>query len=220
MANDPLHMSGRILKAPEGHLSAENLEVARKARRGFMGKALAMGAGVAGATVHTTARAATIAAEGDPAILTLPEHSKGLGQGVATEGYGKPSAWEKAIQRRESPGLTRVPQASVSFCPLQSLFGIITPSGLHFERHHQGWWDVDPSKHRLMVNGLVKAPRVFTMDDLLRLPSVSRIHFIECGANTAMEWANVSVPSVQYTHGMVSCSEFTGVRLATLLDPM
>ena len=160
----------------------------------------------------------TVSGEGDPAILTLPEHSKGLGRGVATDAYGKPSVWEKGIQRRESPGLTRVPQASVSFCPLQSLFGIITPSGLHFERHHQGWWDVDPSKHRLMVNGLVKAPRVFTMDDMMRLPSVSRIHFIECGANTAMEWGNSAVPSVQYTHGMVSCAEFTGVKLSTLLD--
>ena len=204
-------MSGRIVKAPEGHLSAEQTEAARKARRGFMGKALAFGAGAAGS-------GGARAAGGDASILNLPEHSKGLGQGVASEGYGKPSVWEKAIQRRESPGLTRVPQASVSFCPLQSLFGIITPSGLHFERHHQGWWDVDPSQHRLMINGLVKAPRVFTMDDLMRLPSVSRIHFIECGANTAMEWANVSVPSVQYTHGMVSCAEFTGVRLSALLD--
>ena len=213
MSSHPSPMSGRIVKAPEGHLSMEQLEAARKARRSFMGKALAMGAGVTGAAAATVAHAA-----GDPAILNLPEHSKGLGQGVATDGYGKPSVWEKAIQRRESPGLTRVLQASVSFCPLQSLFGIITPSGLHFERHHQGWWDVDPSKHRLMVNGLVKATRVFTMDDMMRLPSVSRIHFIECGANTAMEWANVSVPSVQYTHGMVSCAEFTGVKLSTLLD--
>jgi sulfane dehydrogenase subunit SoxC len=213
-------MSGRILKAPEGHLPADLLEQARKARRSFMGRALAMGAGAAGAAGAGVASGATApAGDGDPAILTLPEHSKGLGQPVAMEGgYGKPSKWEKNIRRRESPGLTRVPQSSVSFCPLQSLFGIITPSGLHFERHHQGWWDVDPSQHRLMVNGLVKAPRVFTMDDLMRLPSVSRIHFIACGANSAMEWSQPAVPSVQYTHGMVSCSEFTGVRLSTLLD--
>jgi sulfane dehydrogenase subunit SoxC len=137
---------------------------------------------------------------------------------VVARGYGSPSQWEQNIQRRQSPGLTRVPQASVSFCPLQSLFGIITPNGLHFERHHQGWWDVDPRGHRLMINGLVRQARVFTMDDLMRLPSVSRIHFIECGANSAMEWANPAVPTVQYTHGMLSCAEFTGVRLATLLE--
>ena len=206
------HVTGRVAKAPEGQFDATQLEAARKARRGFMGQALALGAGAAATP------AARAAAEGDPAILDLPEHSKSLGQGVAMSGYGAPSKFENNLQRRESPGLTRVPQASVSFCPLQGLFGIITPNGLHFERHHQGWWDVDPAQHRLMVNGLVKQARVFTMDDLMRLPSVSRIHFIECGANTGIEWSNVALPSVQYTHGMLSCCEFTGVRLCTLLD--
>jgi sulfane dehydrogenase subunit SoxC len=141
---------------------------------------------------------------------------------VAARPYGLPSEFEKNLQRRESPGLTRVGQASVSFCPLQGLFGIITPSGLHFERHHQGWWDIDPSKHRLMINGsddtMLKRAMVFTMDELMRLPSVSRMHFIECGANTGMEWGNAAVPTVQYTHGMLSCSEFTGVPLRTLLE--
>ncbi len=204
---------GRVMPAPENTLSADGLETARKARRSFMGKALAMGAGVAAAS-----KAAFAAPAGEDAILKLPAHTTGLGQGVATDGYGKPSKWESNLTRRESPGLTRVTQASVSFCPLQGLFGIITPSGLHFERHHQGWWDIDPSKHRFMVNGLVSRPRVFTMDDLMRLPSVSRIHFIECGANTGPEWGNVALPSVQYTHGMISCAEFTGVLLSTVLE--
>ena len=215
MSSNQPRMSGRILKAPEGHLSPEFIEQSRKARRSFMGRALAMGAGV---TSAASAMAAPDVGEGDPAILKLPSHSTGLGQPVAATGYGNPSKWEKNIQRRPSPGLTQVAQASVSFSPLQSLFGIITPTGLHFERHHQGWWDIDPSQHRLMVNGLVREPRVFTMDDLMRLPSVSRIHFIECGANSAMEWGNSAVPSVQYTHGMISCSELTGVKLSTLLD--
>ncbi|MFA9273800.1 MAG: sulfite dehydrogenase [Candidatus Aquirickettsiella gammari] len=213
MSDELKKIIGRIIKAPEGFLSDAKLEEARKARRSFMGKALAMGAGVA-----STAVAAASSQDGDKAILTLPEHSKTLGQPVASTGYGMPSQWEKNLQRRESPGLTRVSQASVSFTPLQGLFGIITPSGLHFERHHQGWHDIDPSGHRLMINGLVKEERVFTMDDLMRLPSVSRIHFIECGANTGAEWGNVALPTVQYTHGMLSCSEFTGVLLSTLLD--
>ncbi|WP_374361870.1 sulfite dehydrogenase [Pseudoduganella danionis] len=213
MSEELKKIIGRIVKAPEGFLDDAALEQARKARRNFMGKALAMGAGVAGS-------AAALAApeQGDPAILTLPTHSKTLGQPVAALGYGMPSQWEKNLQRRESPGLTRVSQASVSFTPLQGLFGIITPSGLHFERHHQGWHDIDPSQHRLMINGLVREQRVFTMDDLMRLPSVSRIHFIECGANTGAEWGNVALPTVQYTHGMLSCSEFTGVLLSTLLE--
>ncbi len=182
-------------------------------RRVFLRKALAIAGGAAAAASARSARA-----QGDPAILELPAHSTGLGQPVAAHGYGLPSQYEKNLQRRESPGLTRVPQASVAFAPLQGLFGIFTPNGLHFERHHQGWWDIDPRRHRLMVMGLVRQPKVYTMDDLMRLPSVSRIHFIECGANTGMEWGNVAVPTVQYTHGMLSCCEYTGVRLSTLLD--
>ncbi len=210
--SDLIEKIGRIVRAPENFLSPQQLDGARHARRSFMGKALLMGAGI------TAAAKAAAVDEGDPAILKLPEHSTSLGQPVAATGYGSPSKWEKNLQRRESPGLTRVRQSSVSFTPLQGLFGIITPSGLHFERHHQGWHDIDPSQHRLMVNGLVKQARVFTMNDLMRLPSVSRIHFIECGANTGAEWGNVALPTVQYTHGMVSCSEFTGVLLSTLLD--
>ena len=129
-----------------------------------------------------------------------------------------PSKFEAKIERRESPGLTRTPHSSVAFTPLQNLFGIITPSGLHFERHHGGVPEIDPHQHRLMVHGMVANPRIFTMDDILRFPSVTRIHFIECGANTGMEWANVAVPTVQYSHGMLACSEWTGVLLSTLLE--
>ncbi|HSE92016.1 MAG TPA: sulfite dehydrogenase [Methylomirabilota bacterium] len=203
---------GRILPAPESFLGPRQIAAIDSGRRGFLASGLAAVAAVA------AARAASAADAGDPAILTLPPHSASLGQPVAARRYGVPSKWEVNLQRRQSPGLTRVDAASVSFAPLQGFFGIITPNGLHFERHHQGWHDIDPSRHRLMVNGLVKAARVYTMDDLMRLPAVSRIHFIECGANSGMEWGNVAVPTVQYTHGMLSCCEFTGVPLATLLD--
>ncbi len=146
-----------------------------------------------------------------------PEWSRTLGAPILASPYGVPSKYESKIQRRESPGLTRTPYSSVSFTPLQNLFGVITPSGLHFERHHAGVPELDPHEHRLMIHGLVSNPRVFTMDDILRFPSITRIHFIECGANTGMEWANVAVPTVQYSHGMLGCSEWTGVALSTLL---
>jgi sulfane dehydrogenase subunit SoxC len=214
--NDTVARPGRLIKAPENFLDAAGVrQVAAEARRGrrdFM-----RGAFAAAAIATPLARAS-----GDANILELPEHSKGLGQGVASEGYGQPSKHETNVQRRPSPGLTQTAQASVSFAPLQSLFGIVTPSGLHFERHHQGWWDVDPSKHRLMLNGsddkMMRRPMVFTMDELMRLPCVSRFHFIECGANSGMEWGNVAVPTCQYSHGMLSCCEFTGVPLKLLLD--
>lgn len=207
---------GRLRRAPESFLTEEQVNAVAAGRRNFLRKSF-MAAGVA-----VAAPLAARAAEGDPAILNLPEWSKTLGMPVALNPYGQPSKYESQLLRRESPGLTRVPQASVSFTPLQGLFGIITPSGLHFERHHQGWYDVDPAVHRLMINGsdpaFLKKPKVYTMDDLMRLPSVSRIHFIECGANTGLEWGNVAVPTVQYTHGMLSCSEFTGVPLKLLLE--
>jgi sulfane dehydrogenase subunit SoxC len=209
-----MNVPGRLKGAPEHFLAPGEIAAVQAGRRGFLRGAFLAAAGLAGAS----ARAAALPAEGDPAILQLPEHSTGLGQPVAARGYGLPSAHEKGQQRRESPGLTRVGGSSVSFTPLQGLFGIITPNGLHFERHHQGWWDIDPHQHRLMVNGLVRQAKVYTLDDLMRLPAVSRMHFIECGANTGMEWGNVAVPTVQYTHGMLSCCEFTGVKVATLLD--
>ena len=212
--------SGRLRKAPENFIDRDGVArvfaEARNGRRDFLRGAFA--AAAAGAALPAARAQAVAPNDGDPNILTLPEHSRGLGQAVATDGYGKPSKYERNVQRRQSPGLTQTTQASVSFPPLQSLFGIVTPSGLHFERHHQGWWDIDPSKHRFMVNGMVKNAKVFTMDELMRLPAVSRFHFIECGANTGMEWGNVAVPTAQYTHGMLSCSEFTGVPLITLLE--
>ncbi len=207
---------GRLRPAPESFLSEAQVKAVAAGRRDFLRKSfIAAGAALAAPVVAH-------AGEGDPAILNLPDWSKTLGMPVAMNPYGQPSKYESQLLRRESPGLTRVGQASVSFTPLQGLFGIITPSGLHFERHHQGWHDVDPAVHRLMINAsdpaFLKQPKVYTMDDLMRLPSVSRIHFIECGANTGLEWGNVAVPTVQYTHGMLSCSEFTGVPLRLLLE--
>ena len=214
--------TGQIRKAPENflppafraELSANGMN---EQRRGFLRKSFlgAVGAGMAGGLGGA---AFAQAGPDDPAIVTKQEWQTTLGQPVAVKPYGTPSVYEEYLQRRESPGLTQVSAASVAFAPLQGFFGILTPSGLHFERHHQGWYNIDPNKHRLMINGMVKKELVFTMDDLLRLPSVSRFHFIECGANTGMEWGNVAVPTVQYTHGMLSCCEFTGVPLSLLLE--
>ncbi len=216
---EPVRRRGRVQFAPENFIGRElaneiTANGLNAERRQFLRKSFL--AASAGVLAPMAVRADPAA--GDPHILNLPEHATTLGKPVLTHPYGQPSKYEAAMQRRESPGLTRVAASSVSFAPLQGLFGIITPSGLHFERHHQGWHDIDPATHRLMINGLLKVPKVYTMDDLMRLPSVSRMHFIECGANTAMEWGNVAVPSVQYTHGMLSCSEFTGVPLSVLLD--
>lgn len=217
-SNDLRLKLGRLKRAPENFVSNElatelSTNGITPTRRDFLRNSF-----LAAMTAGASASAFAQAPKGDPNILEKQTWQTTLGQPVAAKPYGMPSKYEANLQRRESPGLTRVSAASVAFAPLQGLFGIITPNGLHFERHHQGWYDVDPAKHRLMINGLVKQEMVFTMEDLMRLPSVSRIHFIECGANTGMEWGNVAVPTVQYTHGMLSCCEFTGVPLSILLD--
>ncbi len=155
--NDVSVGPGRLIKAPENFLCSNGIRTVaaegRQGRRDFIRSAFAATVAAAAVPAATAQSKPAPREGGDANILTLPAHSTGLGQGVATDGYGRPSKYEANVQRRTSPGLTQTAQASVSFAPLQSLFGIVTPSGLHFERHHQGWWDIDPSKHRLMVNG-------------------------------------------------------------------
>ena len=209
-----LEARGALRRAPENFLSPDQIAAISSGRRAFLKGAFAV--------ASAAAAAPAMAAKGDAEILELPPWSTSLGKPVASVPYGSPSRYERGLARRQSPGLTQTAGSSVSFAPLPGLFGIVTPSGLHFERHHQGWHDIDPRRHRFMVTGalpgLVRRPKVYTLDDLMRLPSVSRLCFIECGANTGMEWGNVAVPTVQYTHGMLSCSEFTGVPLRTLLE--
>jgi len=99
--------------------------------------------------------------------------------------------------------------------PLQDSVGSITPSSLHYVATHRGSYipEIDPKQHRLMIHGMVDRPLIFTMDDLKRLPYVTRVHFIECIGNRAKP----THKTVQETHGMTSCSEWTGVLLSTLL---
>ena len=133
-------------------------------------------------------------------------------------GYGQPSRFEEKVVRvsTTAPGTTGT---AASRTPHHLLDGTITPNGLHFERHHSGIPDIDPDAHRLLIHGLVKRPLVFTLEALARYPMESRIAFIECGGNSGALYQKDPVAGgVQALHGLVSCSEWTGVRLADLLD--
>src|SRR3569623_22272 len=136
--------SGRILRAPENFVDSQlahdiTVHGLNEERRSFLRKRfLAAGAAMASGTALAKGAEAN-GFEGDPNILNLPERATTLGKSVETNPYGGPSNYEANLHRRHSPGLTRVAQASVAFTPLQGLFGIISPSGMHFERHHQGW---------------------------------------------------------------------------------
>lgn len=137
------------------------------------------------------------------------------GQPVLSDGgYGARSQFESEIRWRYP---TATAQSSWSMTPLASGHGIVTPSGLHFERHHAGIPTIDPREHTLILHGMVDEPMRFTIDDLMRLPSESRIHFIECSGNTLTEWEEPTLKTVQGTHGLTSTSEWTGVPLSTVL---
>ena len=129
--------------------------------------------------------------------------------GTAPTAYGQRSGFENAV---------RLPRSWwASLTPLQDSHGILTPSALHFERHHNGVPAINPAHHRLLIHGMVDQPWTFTIDDLKRFPAVSRLAFIECSGNSAIEWRGPTGQTAQQTHGLTSTSEWTGVTLKTLL---
>jgi sulfane dehydrogenase subunit SoxC len=176
-------------------------------RRSF----LAGGAALAGAGLTFVAPRPAAAAPPDvPAWMKIP--------GAGMSPYGTRSKHEEHVVRSVGamPGTVG---AGASRTPLEHLEGIITPGALHFERHHNGIPDIDPAEHRLMIHGLVDRPLMFDFESLLRYPQVSRIQFLECSGNSGGN--NAPEPPQQPAsgiHGLVSCSEWTGVPLSVLLD--
>lgn len=135
--------------------------------------------------------------------------------GAGRRPYGERSSFESSV-RTVNPSAT--PGTGSSRTPLQDLCGIITPSSLHFERHHAGVPAIAPQNHRLLIHGLVDRPLIFTTEELRRLPAVSRIHFIECAGNSGREQEGRPGATPQESHGLLSCSEWTGVPLRLLLE--
>ncbi|TMH68742.1 MAG: sulfite dehydrogenase [Betaproteobacteria bacterium] len=138
-------------------------------------------------------------------------------QGTPTNddgGYGSRSQFESEARWRFG---TPTKESSWTMTPLEHGMGIITPSGLHFERHHGGITTIDPSRHTLLVHGMVEQAKKYSMADIHRFPSISRTMFIECSGNGLTEWSKPTLKTVQGTHGLTSTSEWTGVPLALLL---
>lgn len=163
-------------------------------RRGFLGSA-----SVASMTVLAAGQArAEPRLQGDPRRL-----------------YGDRSPFERSARSFGASSVAVTTGSSRT--PLQELYGIITPSSLHFERHHSGVPTIDPARHELLLHGLVERSLKFSMEELRRFPSVSRVHFIECAGNAGREHRGNPGPTVQLSHGLVSCSEWSGVLLSTLL---
>ena len=147
------------------------------------------------------------------ALLAPAEEPRALGKPLS--GYGERSAFVKAARTMR---VSKTPEAGSSATPLAEGHGILTPAALHYERHHAGVPAIDPERHRLTIHGLVERPLVLSMSEIRRLPSVSRIHFLECGGNSGGEWGATTGADAQRAAGLASCSEWTGVPLRLLLD--
>jgi sulfane dehydrogenase subunit SoxC len=221
---DTLRQIDEMAAAEQRHLAAlkEDLEACACKEGMFPNPTKAMGrrsfltggAMLAGATLVPRLSSAAAPA-GAFEFPVYPDPTKIQGRPIDDDGgYGSRSQFETEARWRY-PTATQL--SSWSMSPLASQVGNITPSGLHFERHHGGIPTIDPHRHVLYVHGMVGKPLKLTMDDLKRFPSVTRKHFIECSGNGLTEWAKPKLKTVQGTHGLVSTSEWTGVPLSTIL---
>lgn len=167
-------------------------------------------------SVGATAAGSGVIHADDSVGANAPDWMKTPGKPFSA--YGTPSHWQEKVQRMFTIAPGRA-GTGVSRTPLHLLEGTITPSGLHFERHHNGVPDIDPARHELFIHGMVKQPLAFSLDTLLRYPMETRIHFVECAGNSGI----FGSPQPQQItagelNGLLSCSEWTGVRLSTLLS--
>ena len=181
-------------------------------RRGFL-----RGAALTGASLVAGATAAR-ASGPDPLITEVQEWATGFGDAVDATPYGMPISHEAHVVRRNVEWLTESPVSSINFTPIHALEGTITPQGCAFERHHSGAIDLRKQDYRLMINGLVEKPLVFTFEDLLRFPRAIATAFCECAANGGMEWGGAQLEGCQFTQGMIHNMEYTGVPLRLLLE--
>ena len=153
-------------------------------------------------------------------LLTSAAGAIALGATAAAQAPADPTkvrgrAARSIGQRASAETIQRVGRGGTSSgTPHQDLMGIITPSDLHFERHHGGVPEIDPKNYSLLIHGMVARPMVFTLADLKRFPSVSRIHFLECSGNLGRTAGPETTPG--QLAGLTSTSEWTGVALSTL----
>ncbi|HEX5515162.1 MAG TPA: sulfite dehydrogenase [Gammaproteobacteria bacterium] len=198
------------MRSPPDSESPDNVD---QNRRQLLTTALGSVA-LAGPSILLAKQARAQAAGGISPLV--PEAMLSQGRPILSPPYGAPSNFEKNVVRRPTD-LTPTATSSWSFTPLQDLYGTITPNGLFFERHHGGVPTIAPESHRLLIHGLVERPLVFTMSDLLRFPAVTRTYFLECSGNSLTEFTKPA-DNVQTSHGLLSCVEWTGVPLSTLLQ--
>jgi sulfane dehydrogenase subunit SoxC len=178
-------------------------------RRRLLTRSMAIAAGLGGLAVDRAAGAS----------LPVPASNLQPGRPIPENEYGMPSKFEAHVKRHRTDVFVNKQNFSDwSFTPLQQQHGIVTPNGLIYERHHNGVPEIDPEQHRFAIHGLVRQPLVFTMSDLMKYRSVSRFYFMECSGNGLADWLKPASKTVQQTHGMLSCTQWTGIPVAALLE--
>lgn len=189
-------------------MTDQDFEMTPAAGNGLMERRGFLRAGLAGGIAMLVAAPATA---DRPAWTKTP--------GTAMNGYGSPSRFETDVQRVGIGSLPGTVGTGASRTPLEQLSGTITPSGLHFERHHNGIPDIDPDQHQLIIHGLVERPLSFSLEALARYPMTSRIQFLECSGNSGALLAPAPAKrTCSQLHGLIAASEWTGVPLGVLLD--
>jgi sulfane dehydrogenase subunit SoxC len=175
------------------------------------------GAALAGLAVGASAAALPAAAAAEPPLEKVDELHL----------YGERSHFVTTVRNGSiNNPERRLKDEPVAFglrSPLQDSVGMITPSSLHFTISH-GFEppDIDPKEHQLLIHGMVDRPLIFSVDEIKRLPFVTRFHFVECHGNSSPRGpggdARIAADATpQETHGFTSCSQWTGVLLSTLL---
>jgi sulfane dehydrogenase subunit SoxC len=183
-------------------------------RRALIGRGIVFAGAMSTGVGSALTAAAAEPLKDDP----LKDDPWSTGPGATTQALQQRSRFEDKVLRTLSnpDGLPRTQHART---PHHLLHGTITPNLLHFTIVHNGIPDIDPDKHRLVIHGLVRQPLEFTLDKLMRYPMVSRMHFVECGGNSAPMFSKEPIQAtVQALHGLSSCAEWTGVPLSILLD--
>lgn len=202
--------ASRVVDAAQAELQVGRSITHDPARRALLGQSAAVAVGGVAGLVGGRAVAAP---------LPVPTSNLAFGRPLPESEYGMPSTFEAHVRRRRTDVFVNKQNFSDwSMTPLHQQHGTVTPNGLIYERHHNGVPDINPDEHRFAIHGMVRQPLVFSMSDLMRYPSVSRFYFMECSGNGLTDWLKATSKTVQQTHGMLSCAQWTGVPVSTLLD--
>ncbi|HJS78550.1 MAG TPA: sulfite oxidase [Burkholderiales bacterium] len=101
--------------------------------------------------------------------------------------------------------------------PLEALRHEVTPPGLHYLLIHFDIPHADGGGWRLELHGLVRKPCLLSLSELKALPATTLRVTMECAGNGRGQ-LSPRYPSVPWLEEGVSTADWTGVRLALVLE--